>query len=97
MVISNPIMFPEGKKSSELATLVDIVPTLADIVGIVPPSNARGVSLVPVMERGISVQDAILFTFDDTKSGSNSLPSSVKTTNRLRSIRTKEWKYTLLF
>tara|TARA_R110000772_G_scaffold194176_1_gene304971 strand:+ start:3204 stop:4781 length:1578 start_codon:yes stop_codon:yes gene_type:complete len=97
MVISNPIMFPEGKKSSELATLVDIVPTLADIVGIVPPSNARGVSLVPVMERGISVQDAILFTFDDTKSGSNSLPSSVKTTNRLRSIRTKEWKYTYYF
>lgn len=97
MVISNPVMFSEGKKSMELASLIDIIPTLADILGIDPPSNARGVSLVPVMEENKAVQDAILFTFDDTKSGSASLPSSVMATNRLRTIRTKEWKYTYYF
>tara|TARA_R110000787_G_scaffold37940_3_gene95994 strand:+ start:859 stop:2451 length:1593 start_codon:yes stop_codon:yes gene_type:complete len=97
MVISNPIMFPEPKQSKELASLIDIVPTLSELLNIEKPLNARGVSLVPVINEGKSVQDAILFTFDDTKSGSNNLPSSVKTTNRLRTIRTKEWKYTYYF
>lgn len=97
MVISNPIVFPEGKKSKELSSLIDIFPTISDIIGVKKDSNARGESLIPIIEEGRSVQDAILFTFDDTKSGSNNLPSSVKTTNRLRTIRTKEWKYTYYF
>jgi len=97
MIISNPKLFPQGIQSMELATLVDVLPTLIDIMGVESPSNLRGVSLLPVMETGESVQDSILFTFDDTKSGSNNLPSSVKTTNRLRTIRTKEWKYTYYF
>lgn len=97
MVISNPVMFPKGKQSMELASLVDIVPTISHFVGIEKPKDARGESLIPIIENGKSVQDAILFTFDDTKSGSNQFPSSVKTTNRLRTIRTKEWKYTYYF
>ena len=97
MVISNPVMFPKGKQSMELASLVDIVPTISHFVGIEKPKDARGESLIPIIENGKSVQEAILFTFDDTKSGSNQFPSSVKTTNRLRTIRTKEWKYTYYF
>jgi len=97
MVFSNPVMFPKGKQSMELASLVDIVPTISHFVGIEKPKDARGESLIPIIENGKSVQDAILFTFDDTKSGSNQFPSSVKTTNRLRTIRTKEWKYTYYF
>jgi arylsulfatase A-like enzyme len=92
-------LFPpteENKSSKELATLVDIVPTLCDLLNITPPADARGVSLLPVFD-GKSVQDEILFTFDDTKSGSSGLPSSVKNCNRLRTIRTKEWKYTRYF
>jgi arylsulfatase A-like enzyme len=97
MVISNPVLFPEGKSSDELATLVDILPTLADMVNVAVPSDVRGVSLLPIIESGEPVQEEILFTFDDTKSGSASLPSSVMAANRLRSIRTKEWKYTYYF
>jgi arylsulfatase A-like enzyme len=97
MVISNPVLFPEGKSSHELATLVDILPTLADMVNVAVPSDVRGVSLLPIIESGEPVQEEILFTFDDTKSGSASLPSSVMAANRLRSIRTKEWKYTYYF
>ncbi len=100
MVISNPVLFDaeSGNKSSEeLATLIDIVPTLCDLLNIAPPVDCRGTSLLPIVQSGKSVQNEILFTFDDTKSGSSSLPSSVKTCNRLRSIRTKTWKFTYYF
>ena len=100
MVISNPVLFDaeNGNKSSEeLATLIDIVPTLCDLLNIAPPADCRGTSLLPIVQSGESVQNEILFTFDDTKSGSSSLPSSVKTCNRLRSIRTKTWKFTYYF
>ena len=99
MVISNPVLFGEdgNKSSKELATLIDIIPTMCDLLGIVPPSDCRGTSLLPVIEENKSVQDEILFTYDDTKSGSASLPSSVKACNRLRTIRTKDWKFTYYF
>lgn len=100
MVISNPLVFPkemEHKSSEELATLIDVLPTLSNFVKLPVPADCRGVNLLPIIENNESVQDAILFTFDDTKSGSASLPSSVKTCNRLRSIRTKKWKYTYYF
>jgi arylsulfatase A-like enzyme len=97
MVISNPIVFNKKESSDELATLIDIFPTISEIVGVPKDSNARGESLIPIIEEGKSVQDSILFTFDDTKSGSNNLPSSVKATNRLRAIRTHDWKYTYYF
>ena len=100
MVISNPVLFDVesgNKASDELATLIDIIPTLCDLLSIAPPSDCRGTSLLPIVESGQSVQDEILFTFDDTKSGSSTLPSSVKTCNRIRSIRTKDWKFNYYF
>ena len=99
MVLSNPVLFPnngENKITKEMATLIDILPTVASIVGVTPPSYVRGYDLTPLIDGG-SVQEEILFTFDDTKSGSSGLPSSVKTCNRLRTIRTKEWKFTYYF
>lgn len=100
LVVSNPVLFDgnNGNKSSqELATLIDVIPTMCDLLQIPPPADCRGTSLVPIIEENKSVQDEILFTYDDTKSGSSTLPSSVKTCNRLRTIRTKEWKFTYYF
>ena len=100
MVISNPVLFDVesgNKASDELATLIDIVPTICDLLSIAPPADCRGTSLLPIVESKQSVQDEILFTFDDTKSGSSTLPSSVKTCNRIRSIRTKDYKFTHYF
>ena len=100
LVISNPVLFDaeNGNKSSEeLSTLIDIVPTVCDLLNIAPPSDCRGTSLLPIVEEGKSVQDEILFTFDNTKSGSSTLPSSVKTCNRMRTIRTKDYKFTYYF
>jgi len=97
LVISNPILFPQGRRTNNLATLADVLPTLCDMVGAVVPADVRGVSLMPVIDSDMSVQDEVLFTFDDTKSGSNSLPSSVKAANRIRCIRTDKWKYVVYF
>ena len=96
MVISNPKLF-SGGSSSELASLIDIVPTLCSMLNVKAPTDLRGVDLTPIIEENIAVQDAILFTFDDTKSGSNQFPSSVKNCDRLRTVRTKEWKFTRYF
>ena len=82
----------------KLAGLVDILPTVAEIANVKNvPTGLRGVSLVPLIKDGTAVQDSILFTFDDTKAGLNNKPSMVNAANRVRSIRTEEWKFNYYF
>jgi choline-sulfatase len=102
LVISNPIAFSgqHTKQSDALATLVDIMPTFLELAQVPEskrPTNLAGHNLLPVIQNGKSVQDSILFTFDDTKAGSNSKLSSVNAANRIRSIRTEEWKFNVYF
>ncbi|KAB8155954.1 sulfatase-like hydrolase/transferase [Kordia sp. TARA_039_SRF] len=107
MVFSNPILFPSKdengnpiaqRSSNELASLIDIMPTIAAIAHVANPSKAlQGNNLLPIITEGKSVQDEILFTFDDTKASSADYPSAVLATNRIRCIRTKEWKFAYYF
>ncbi len=49
LVISNPILFAGDRPQNtmSLASLVDVLPTIADITNVsTPPSGLRGVSLV---------------------------------------------------
>ncbi|MDR3697000.1 sulfatase-like hydrolase/transferase [Mucilaginibacter sp.] len=100
LVISNPVLFKDQqhRNSFRLASLVDLMPTIAEIAAVPnPPPGLRGVSLVPVIENNTTVQDSILFAYDDTKAGLNNQPSMVKAANRVRCIRTEEWKYDYYF
>lgn len=102
LVLSNPILFAPGtgriQNTMKLASLVDVLPTIADIANVSsPPPGLRGVSLLPVMQEDVAVQESILFAFDDTKAGLNNKPSMVNAANRVRSIRTEEWKYNYYF
>lgn len=100
MVFSNPILFPEGntyKNTQNLASLIDLMPTIAAITGATPPDGLRGTSLMPLLNEDKPVQDAILFTFDDTKASAADKPTAVKAANRIRCVRTTEWKYTHYF
>lgn len=100
LVFSNPILFDSGapQNSTALASLVDIMPTLMELAGVAtPPSNLAGTSLLPVLQDGTPVQESILFTFDDTKAGSNSNWSVVSAANRIRCIRTEQWKFDYYF
>jgi arylsulfatase A-like enzyme len=100
LVISNPVLFSDHniKNSMALATLVDIMPTFLELANVSnPPAGLAGTSLIPIIQDGIPVQDSILFTYDDTKAGSNSQWSAVKAANRIRCIRTEKWKYSYYF
>lgn len=100
MVFSNPVLFDGSmpQSSGALATLVDIMPTLMELANVEnPPGGLAGNSLLPVITDGTAVQDSILFTFDDTKAGSNSVWSAVNAANRIRCIRTEKWKYDYYF
>lgn len=100
LVISNPLVFKDQthKQSMALATLVDIMPTFIELAHVAnPPTGLAGTSLLPIIEDGTPVQDSILFTFDDTKAGSNSQLSAVNAANRIRCIRTEKWKFDIYF
>src|SRR5690606_38714348 len=100
LVFSNPVLFPEGgkyKNTRHLASLIDIMPTLANITGATPPPGLRGTSLMPLFDKDKPVQEAILFTYDDTKASAADKASVVKAANRIRCVRTTEWKYTHYF
>ncbi len=105
MVISNPILFPPNSKknktnksSNHLASLIDIMPTVASLANVRKPSHVlQGKDLTPILDTNTSVQDSIMFTFDDTKASSADYPSAVKASNRIRCIRTAKWKYAYYF
>lgn len=103
MVFSNPVFVnPTGKpqQTLSLAGLIDVLPTLCGIAQVPIPEGVRGKDLSPIIlgsQTEVAVQDEILFTFDDTKAGSNSQESVVNAANRIRSVRTRKWKYTRYF
>jgi arylsulfatase A-like enzyme len=48
LVISNPLLFPRARETDALASLIDVMPTLATLAGA-EPDGARGADLTPVL------------------------------------------------
>lgn len=103
-IFSNPAFVnPTGapRVTKQLASLIDIVPTLAGIVGIdTSTMGFKGKDLSPVVlneNTDAEVQDAILFTFDDVKTGNKNTGNTVNAADRLRCVRTQDWKYVVYF
>jgi arylsulfatase A-like enzyme len=48
LVISNPVLFPQPAQTSALASLIDVVPTLATLTGASAP-HAQGRDLTPII------------------------------------------------
>ena len=103
MIFTNPVFInPTGKpqQTKQLGSLVDIMPTVAGILGMPHPEGARGVNLGPAIRhprQDDSVQDAILFTYDDVRAGNPDKSESVSAANRIRCIRTEKWKFARYF
>jgi choline-sulfatase len=107
LVISNPVLFPQPVQSSALASLIDLMPTLATLADV--PDRDQwtflGTDLTPVLEDAIAnpaaptveVQEAVLFTFDDENCGAPDGQTIVKQPNHLCSIREGRWKYAIYF
>lgn len=112
LIFSNPVHFPQGQSTDELIGLVDVLPTLGQLLNMnsnFEHKGLRGKDMSPVVRQlgqhfvskpedaQFKSQEGILFTFDDVKAGSNTNPSSVQAPNRIRCVRTKEYKYARYF
>jgi arylsulfatase A-like enzyme len=99
LVFSNPVLFPQARETDRLASLVDLMPTVADLLGAPPAAGLSGKSLAPILkdpEGSAGVQDDVVFTFDDTRAGNpNAVP--VKAADRIRCVREEKWKYARYF
>ena len=103
LIISNPILFPEPQETTVLASTLDIVPTIAKIVGVYDTFKYafQCCDLTPlftnpqekVRDRYGIERDCVHFTFDD-----GFLPERFKLCPLyIRSIRTTDWKYSVYF
>jgi hypothetical protein len=82
-------MFPEPRQTDALASLIDVLPTLASIAGV--PDLERfafkGRDLSPILaDPQAAVQDVLHFTYED-----DVLP--VKGADCIRAIVERDWKY----
>lgn len=92
LIVSNPRLFPQAATTSALWSHVDLAPTLAELAGAQP--IGVGVSQVPVLrDPGTSVQDCVLFAFDDRYPGLDAdAPAS-----HIRALRTDRYTYAVYF
>lgn len=107
LIISNPVMFPQAASTTALASLVDLMPTLASLAAVPNPGKFtfRGADLTPVISDAVSwpanptaqVQDSVLFTFDDQNCATPNGQFIVQQPNHIRAIRDKRWKYAVYF
>jgi choline-sulfatase len=99
LVFSNPVLFPEASETDNLASLIDIMPTFADLANVPPVDGLMGRSLAPILENPENpqpVQEEIVFTYDDVRAG-NPNASPVNAADRIRCIRETKWKYARYF
>ena len=81
-----------GLPTESVAELVDLYPTLADLVGLDAPQHLVGTSLVPVLDDPtVSVRETALTTFD-TSDRVNRPPLRPRAVGY--SVRTERWRYT---
>jgi choline-sulfatase len=60
LVVSNPVLFPRARETAAPAGLVDVVPTLATLLGLDPPAALAGADLTPVIARHAEAGDEAL-------------------------------------
>jgi choline-sulfatase len=92
-VVSNPRLFPRAETTDSLASLIDILPTLATLAGV--PERDRwtfkGKDLAPILEHPrAEVQDFVHFTYED-------LYFYVPSPNHIRCLVEKRWKYAVYY
>ena len=93
LIVSNPLIYPEPRSTSSLASLIDILPTLANIADVPEPQQYgfKGRDLTPILEDPkASVQNVLHFTYEDD-------PFPVKGADCIRAITERDWKYAVYY
>ncbi len=94
LIVSNPRLFPAPQVTDCYYCHLDLMPTLAQLAGI-PNYNqyGKGKSIAKVLQNPkASVQDSILFTFDDTFFLPKDVPGG-----HIRAIREGDWTYAVYY
>ena len=92
LIISNPKLFSEGKTTDSLAALVDVLPTLAALIGMANLTPFQGKDLTPILsDPEVSVQDCVHFTSEDDTWPIGGAPGCI------RAIVEKNWKYAVYY
>lgn len=93
LIFSNPKAFPQGVTTDAFASLLDLLPTLASVAGLPAQSGLLGTDLTPILNgTQPSVQDAVLYVYDDQYNVSDSV-----TPTHIRAVRTDGWMYSIYF
>jgi choline-sulfatase len=105
MIFANPVAFkPHGanevskpQTTQAMAGLIDLMPTIAEIVGIDPADwTFQGRSLKPILENPeAEVQDYVHYTYDDDYVTNNN-PQEMGPSH-IRCLVEKNWKYAVYF
>jgi choline-sulfatase len=99
-VISNPVLFPEARETAQLASQVDLMPTIATLARVTPVQGLQGNDLSPVVtdpDLATPIQTEIAFTYDDVRAGQPNRKALVNAADRIRCIRESRWKYARYF
>lgn len=111
LVISNPVWFPRAVRTKALASLVDLMPTLATLAHVPRRSRwtFRGRDLMPIVRDAVrhprrptrGVQESVVYTTDETigsKPGKYGIREPlVKQPAHIRCIREQDWKLAMYF
>ena len=91
LIFSNPVVWPAPAATNAMASLLDLVPTLASLLGVSTYfPGLKGQDLTPILENpSASVQESVHFTYDDETTTDG--PSIVRT------IRNAAFTYSVYF
>lgn len=94
LIISNPKLFPQARSTDAFYCHLDLMPTIAELAGVPEFSKyGKGVSIVPILKNKVdSVQDSILFTYDDNFFLPEDVPGG-----HIRAIRQGDWVYAVYY
>ncbi len=88
LIISVPGLPTAGSTCDDVAELVDLYPTLADVCGLDRPDHLRGISLKPLLEDPAAVGRTAAYTVSTSR-------GRVQGKRPLgRSLRTRQYRYT---
>lgn len=93
LIVSHPNLYPEPRSTDSFAGLIDVLPTLATVVGAPEPERYgfKGRDLSPILsDPKVNVQDVLHFTYED-----DVFP--VKGADCIRAIVERDWKYAVYY
>ncbi len=93
LLVYYPKKLPQGKRIDNQVRMIDIMPTILDILGVPFDGKIQGKSFLPLIQGETDFQE---IAFSETTPCGYSCPKRLEN-NRLRAIRTNAWKLISLY